>query len=104
MDKFGFVAVPRDPEKLLKGHNKESPHVTIEQIPIPESEVVKAVEEYVQKELSPETYNHSVRVFFYGNYLLYLTDDLSGQAIAKIHFPEWGYLPEVYLCLSINAH
>jgi cyanamide hydratase len=63
---YGFDAVPRSQEKLLKGHNKESPYIPRSDISVPDTPVVRAVEEYVKKELSPETYNHSVRVYYYG--------------------------------------
>jgi cyanamide hydratase len=63
----GFDALPRDPEIILKGHNKPSPYISIDDIALPNTAVARAVEEYVKKELSPETYNHSVRVYFYGS-------------------------------------
>jgi len=62
----GFNAVPRDPEVILKGHNGESPYIPMKEIAVPDTKVVRAVDEYVKKELSRETYNHSVRVYYYG--------------------------------------
>ena len=66
----GFGAVPRNPTKVLEGHTKESPYVPVSEIIIPDTPVARAVNEYVQRELSPRTYNHSMRVYYYGN--LYL--------------------------------
>ena len=66
MTEYGFDPVPRSQEKLLKGHNKESPYISPDEIQMPDTKVVKVVEEYVRKELSRETYNHSVRVYYYG--------------------------------------
>jgi cyanamide hydratase len=66
-DEFGFTAVVRSQKKLLDGHKKESPYIDIEEFPVPDTAVVQAVEEYVKTELSPETYRHSVRAFYYGN-------------------------------------
>jgi hypothetical protein len=63
----GFNPVPRSQAKILKGHQKESPYITITDIYIPDTPVVRAVDEYVKAELSPATYNHSVRVYFYGD-------------------------------------
>ena len=63
---FGFTAVVRDPEKLLPRYQKDSPYIPLSGIELPATQVVKVVEEYVRKELSPETYNHSVRVYYYG--------------------------------------
>ena len=65
---YGFTPVPRSQEKLLEGHNKESPYISADDIPIPDTKVVQAVEEYVKKELSPETYRHSVRAYYYGTF------------------------------------
>jgi cyanamide hydratase len=63
---FGFTPVLRSQEKLLEGHNKDSPYISIDDIAVPDTQVVQAVEEYVKKELSPETYRHSVRAYYYG--------------------------------------
>ena len=63
---YGFNPLPRSQEKLLKGHRKDSPYVPIGDIAVPDTMVVRAIDEYVKKELSRETYNHSVRVYFYG--------------------------------------
>jgi cyanamide hydratase len=63
---YGFNPLPRNPEKILKGHTKDSPYISIDDIPVPDTKTVRAVEEYVKKELSPETYNHSVRAYYYG--------------------------------------
>jgi cyanamide hydratase len=63
---YGFDAVPRSQEKLLKDYKKESPYIPANEIAKPDTNVVRAVEDYVKKELSPETYNHSVRVYYYG--------------------------------------
>jgi cyanamide hydratase len=65
-DAFGFTAVVRSQKKLLEGHKKESPYIDIDEIQIPDTAVVRAVEEYVKNELSPGTYRHSVRAFYYG--------------------------------------
>src|SRR5271170_3320274 len=63
---YGFNALPRDPEVILKGHSKESPYIPMSEIAVPDTKVVRAVDEFVKKQLSQETYNHSVRVYYYG--------------------------------------
>lgn len=63
---YGFNPLPRSQEKLLRGHRKDSPYISLEDIPVPDTKIVRAVDEYVKKELSLETYNHSVRVYYYG--------------------------------------
>jgi hypothetical protein len=37
-------------------------------MPLPDTLVVKAAMEYVKKELPEHTFNHSMRVFYYGEY------------------------------------
>ena len=64
---YGFDPLPRNPEKILEGHNKDSPYISIDEIAVPDTPVVRAVEAYVKRELSPRTYHHSVRVYYYGN-------------------------------------
>ena len=64
--KYGFNPLPRSQEKLLKGHKKDSPYIPISEIAVPDTKIVHAINEYVKKELSPETYNHCMRVYFYG--------------------------------------
>ena len=63
---YGFDPLPRNPAKILEGHKKDSPYIPISEIALPDSDIVRAVEEYAKNELSPETYNHSVRAFYYG--------------------------------------
>ena len=63
---YGFIPVLRSQEKLLKEHNKDSPYISIDDIAVPDTQVVQAVEQYVKKELSPETFRHSVRAYYYG--------------------------------------
>ena len=63
---FGFNPVLRSQAKILEGHQRESPYIPIGDIEIPDTPIVRAIEKYVKAELSPETYNHSVRVYFYG--------------------------------------
>jgi len=64
---YGFNPVFRSQVKILEGHQKESPYIAIGNIEIPDTPVVRAIEKYVKAELSPQTYNHSVRVYFYGS-------------------------------------
>lgn len=97
--KYGFNPLPRSQEKLLKGHKKDSPYIPISEIAVPDTKIVHAVNEYVKKELSPETYNHCMRIYFYGISTLQSADD-TGQAIVRNHFPEWEYTNEVGFLLK----
>lgn len=116
---YGFTPVPRDPDVLFKDHptasgpSPKQDHFTVADFSPPDSAVVRAVDEFVkvtagsprptdvyrythtnlhfQKELLPQTYNHSRRVFIYG------------LAIARTHFPDWRFDPETYY-LSCLLH
>ena len=64
----GWTALPRDVSVLLDGKKniREPEPMTVESILLPETALVKEVLEYARKELSEETFNHSMRVYFYG--------------------------------------
>jgi hypothetical protein len=68
VEKYGWTAVPRKVELLLQqseasGHAKP---ISVSSIRLPDSDLVKAVHEYAKKELAIETFNHSMRVYYYG--------------------------------------
>ncbi|KZV65262.1 cyanamide hydratase [Peniophora sp. CONT] len=94
---YGFTPVPRDPDVLFKDHptasgpSPKQDHFTVAEFSPPDSAVVRAVDGFVKKELLPQTYNHSRRVFIYG------------LAIARTHFPDWRFDPETYY-LSCLLH
>ncbi|KAF8858128.1 cyanamide hydratase [Acephala macrosclerotiorum] len=71
--KYGWDAVPRKVEILLSqsttSSNAPKP-VSVSQIPLPDSPLVQAVQKYAKTELPIETYNHSMRVFYYGSAIL----------------------------------
>jgi cyanamide hydratase len=90
---FGFDPVVRSPEKLLERYHKESPYIPVDEIQVPTTPLAVAVEAYVREQLSPQTYNHSVRVYYYGR--LNQSSLTAGIAMLKIHFPQWKFTPEV---------
>ena len=64
----GFTAVPRDINKILNGTGKlhdPSPLLT-KDIPFPSSPLVLEVQKYAKANLNEQTYNHSMRVYYYG--------------------------------------
>ncbi len=65
---YGWEAKPRDPAVFLDGKKnfKDPEPQTVESIKLPDSPIAKAVLEYARKELNVETFNHSMRVFYYG--------------------------------------
>jgi len=81
VEKYGWTAVPRDVGTLLQQSQASSgpaKYIAASSIKLPDSPLVKAVHEYVKKELPLETFNHSMRVYYYG------------QAILAQAFPTWS--------------
>ena len=70
---YGWAAKPRDPAVFLDGNKniKEPEPQSVESITLPDSPIAKAVLEHARKELSAETFNHSMRVFYYGTILFH---------------------------------
>jgi cyanamide hydratase len=70
IEKYGWTAVPRKFDTLLAQSQAASAGpakpISVASIQLPDSPLVKAVHEYAKKELAIETFNHSMRVFYYG--------------------------------------
>jgi cyanamide hydratase len=64
----GWTAVPRSLDVLVKGRKnpKASTPLTVNDILLPNSELVQQVMQYAKDHLPAETFNHSMRVFYYG--------------------------------------
>ena len=71
----GWTAVPRDPKVFLskRSKNKEPEPLLIDDLPFPIDELVTKVQEFAKSELREETYNHSMRVYYFGNPLVLLS-------------------------------
>ncbi|KAL8853739.1 MAG: hypothetical protein Q9221_001382 [Calogaya cf. arnoldii] len=84
---YGWEAQPRDPSVILRGKKnvKDPKPQTVASIKLPDSTLAASVLEYAERELSTTTFNHSMRVFYYG------------QAIHTQQFPEWNFTDETYL-------
>ena len=78
VERYGWTAVPRKVELLLQQSQASglAVPISVSSIKLPDSALVKAVHEYAKKELPIETFNHSMRVYYYGN----LTDPSSPQS------------------------
>ncbi|KAG6910385.1 hypothetical protein DXG01_011100 [Tephrocybe rancida] len=82
---YGFTPVARDPDVLFDEHptasgdHPKQDKYEVTDFPLPSSLVVREVKAFVQKELLPQTFNHSHRVYVYG------------VALVKSHFPTWSY-------------
>ncbi|KAK4902171.1 hypothetical protein LTR27_001073 [Elasticomyces elasticus] len=87
----GWTAVPRSLDTLVASRKdpKPSKPVNIEDITTPDSPLVQAVMKYAQARLPSEAFNHSMRVFYYG------------QVITSQHFPNWHYSAETYLLTAL---
>lgn len=64
----GWTAVPRSLEVLVKSRKNPLPStpLAVDDISLPNSELVQQVMKYAKDNLSAETFNHSMRVFYYG--------------------------------------
>ena len=64
----GWTAQPRDISILLSGKkNIIAPEpVKVDNVALPGTELAKSVMEYAKRELREETFNHSMRVYYYG--------------------------------------
>lgn len=71
IEKHGWTAVSRSLEKLLaERHDKREPWpLKVEDISLPDGELVGKVMEYARSHLPAQTFNHSMRVFFYGMHI-----------------------------------
>ena len=65
---YGWTAHPRDPSVLLEGKkNLKAPQpLKVDDIELPDTQLAKEVLEYAKRELREETFNHSMRVYYYG--------------------------------------
>lgn len=91
---YGFTPVPLSIPILLKGKSKEIHIPTplkISSIEFPNTPVVLESLQYAKTELPIPTFNHCMRVFYFG------------LAIARDKFPEFYLSPETYL-LSCLFH
>ncbi|KAI9698840.1 MAG: hypothetical protein M1820_007347 [Bogoriella megaspora] len=127
---YGWEAQPRSFSKLLTSRSDKKPStplppIKVADIKLPDTPLAKEVTSYARRELREETFNHSMRVYYYGNTqpsvksllilapstyktfsLKQFTNHLhllkpTGQAIALHHFPNFSFTPETYLLLCL---
>ncbi|KAF2473850.1 cyanamide hydratase [Lindgomyces ingoldianus] len=81
----GWMSVPRSQLKTLAHATRNSPaKVSVDDITLPNSSLVKQTLEFAKKELPKQTFNHSMRVYYYGS------------AIVKHHLPQMEPMLETY--------
>lgn len=68
VQEHGWTAVPRSLEKLVTRRKNPQPSkpMTVDEIPQPDSPLVRSVMKYARENLPGQTFNHSMRVFYYG--------------------------------------
>jgi cyanamide hydratase len=92
----GWTAVPSDSNAILKGRpyiHKPEP-LLVKDMTFPSEDVVTKVQQYAKEKLAPQTYNHSMRVFYFCRYELSQTHrkleltTSAATAILQQQFPE----------------
>ncbi|KAL8722869.1 MAG: hypothetical protein Q9225_000702 [Loekoesia sp. 1 TL-2023] len=83
---YGWEALPRDVSEVLfrKKRNRDPEPQIVAGTKLPDTPLAQSVLEYAKQELSPETFNHSMRVYHYG------------KAIQTQQFPDWRFSDETY--------
>jgi len=90
VENFGWSSVPRSHEALLKDLSSKKPEpLKVEDISLPSTPLIEKVHAYAKSHLAPETYNHSMRVFYYG------------QALTRQHFPQFAKFAQTYLLTAL---
>ncbi|KAI4154078.1 MAG: hypothetical protein LQ340_001903 [Diploschistes diacapsis] len=93
IEEHGWTAVPRDFKVLLQGkpYLKEPTGILVDDIPWPVDELVTKAQEYAHGELGAQTYNHSMRVYYFA------------RAIQETQFPQHALSPRT-LALACLLH
>jgi cyanamide hydratase len=68
IEQYGFTAVPRSLDKLIADQSSgaTSKTVTVDDIELPNTSLAKSIQAYAKEHLPRQTYNHSMRVYYYG--------------------------------------
>lgn len=73
LETYGWTSVPHDTSVLLKNISPWDPAIYyVTDIQVPDTELAKKTHAYAKERLPEEVYNHSMRVYFYGENLLCL--------------------------------
>ncbi|EPE06392.1 urea hydro-lyase cyanamide [Ophiostoma piceae UAMH 11346] len=74
----GWTAIARDPQALLQGNEflHEPQPLLVKDMPFPGDALVQQVQAYAKEKLAPQTYNHSMRVYYFA------------VAILELQFPQ----------------
>lgn len=66
---YGWTAEPRDRVLVLnsRAEVKDPQKLLVQNIVLPETTLIKSITEYAKRQLPEQTFNHSMRVYYYGN-------------------------------------
>lgn len=69
-EEHGWTAVPRSLSKLVASRSNPKPPqpMTVDEIDLPENSLVQEVMKYAKENLPPETFSHSMRVYYFGKH------------------------------------
>ena len=69
IEHHGFNAVPRSLDKLIANQSSgaTATPLSVDEIGIPKSPLAASIRAYAKQNLPAKTYNHSMRVYYYGN-------------------------------------
>jgi cyanamide hydratase len=73
--KHGWTAVPVDAAEIFgdRPYQHKPPAISADEIPFPvDDQIVAKVQAYAKEHLSEPTYNHSMRVYYFGNDPMFL--------------------------------
>jgi len=110
IEQFGFTAVPRSLDKLIATQSTKSTSktVAVDDIGFPDTPLAASIHAYAKENLPRQTYNHSMRVYYYGKLLHQSTSSNKrtntktvGRAIVEQHFPSWKCSPETLLLAAL---
>jgi cyanamide hydratase len=75
IEQFGFTAVPRSLDKLIAAHSTKtaSRPVAVQEIDLPDTPLAASIHAYAKQNLPRQTFNHSMRVYYYGKMITLLT-------------------------------
>jgi cyanamide hydratase len=71
IEQFGFTAVPRSLDKLIATQSTKatSTPISVDDIEFPNTALATSIHAYAKENLPMKTYNHSMRVYYYGKIL-----------------------------------
>jgi cyanamide hydratase len=69
LESYGWTSVPHDQSVLLKDVSPWNPATyDVAEIQVPDTELAKKATKYAKERLPEQVYNHSMRVYFYGQH------------------------------------